>query len=533
MTATTPGVSRNYDLIGFGDEVPGVLALVSAAREYFRRTQKRPRTLLMFKGNSTDGIGGHLVRGRLAYLDRSCISPKVRQANGLPSFGDPCAIYKEFLQRSGVVQIALDPAKADAALRAMLRDADVDVISRVSIQFVLKDSANRLTGIQLTNGETYLAKQFIDCTVNAELAQAAGVQKLQGFATFGLPDAELPVTLVFETEGLSMQRLKEMELTYLKRYTNLSDRDAQNSLFMAAGMNQTVADQLRKDLVDATGNFKTMAVGTDHIDLCCRALAIAYHAQRGKAMSLKRSGAMFDQANIAILPNGRLSWNALLFYTTGAQAEALARGAAKPTPAMLDEFRYLESWFKSLGATIVRPALELYIRHAGNVVGAIAPLSGAQMLAGGVPANEALATFGYYLDVRGGIDGLGPKAGAKGISNISFSTPPLFNIGIHHALMRTVPNLAVIGPGSGLDGYACAAGRIVEFNVAVGQGVGIAAAIALLSNRNLATITNAEVRQVLTQTGQLSKIYGEAQPTEATRLSTFEVALNPGSAPIA
>ncbi len=33
-----------YDIIAFGDEVPGVLGIVSAAREYFRQTKKYPRT---------------------------------------------------------------------------------------------------------------------------------------------------------------------------------------------------------------------------------------------------------------------------------------------------------------------------------------------------------------------------------------------------------------------------------------------------------------------------------------------------------
>jgi hypothetical protein len=166
--------------------------------------------------------------------------------------------------------------------------------------------------------------------------------------------------------------------------------------------------------------------------------------------------------------------------------------------------------------------LELYIRHAGNVMDAVEPLSGARMLEGGVLANEAIATFGYHLDVRGGITGLGARANERGIESITFHTPPLFNVGIRHALMRSVPNLAVVSPASGFDGYACAAGRIVEFNVAVGQGVGIAAAIALNSNRNLADIPNREVRQVLVQTGQLPKIYGRANMLEASRLQAFE-----------
>jgi len=524
-TPTSTPAPRAYDLIGFGDEVPGVLALVAAAREHRRRTGNPLRTLLMFKSNSQDGVGGHLVRGGLAYLDRSNIPSDVRQSLNLPTFGEPAAIYQEFLQRSGVTQIALDPRKADAALRRMLSESGVDIVSRVAIATVLKDSSNRMNGIQLTRGETYLAKQFIDSTVNAELAQAAGVPKLQGFGTFGLPESELPVTLVFETQGLTIQKLKDVELAYLKRFTNRGDAEAQRFIDVAAGSNPALADQFRQNMVDAQGNLRTMYVGQDHIDVRSRALSIAYHSFRGTQLVMSSGCALLDQGNIAILDGGRLSWNALLCYVSGSEAEALARGAAKPTAAMLQEITFLDRWFKSIGATAIRPALELYIRHAGNIVGAVQPLSGATMLMGGVPANEALGTFGYHLDVRGGISGLGQKATNKGIGSISFHSPPLFNIGIRHALLRDVPNLAVVGPASGFDGYACAAGRIVEFNTGVGQGLGIATSLAIASKRNLADISNQEVRQILVQTKQLPRIYGRGDTLEAARLQDFETTM--------
>jgi len=530
MTAASQSPTRTYDLIGFGDEVPGVLALVSASREFNRRTGRRPRILLMFKGNSQEGIGGHLVRGGLAYLDRSNVDPAVRQAEGLPTFGDPCAIYKEFLQRSQVTDIALDPRKADAALRQMVQEAGIDILSRVQISSVIKEGAV-LRGIRISRGETYLAKQFIDATVNAELAQAAGVKKLQGFGTFGLPDSELPVTLVFETEGLSVSQLQEAELSFIRRFTNRNDAEAQRFITVATGNNATMADQFRKGMIDEKGNLKTMYVGSDHIDIRCRAFSIAYHSFRGKKFALKESGSVFDQANIARLGGTRLSWNALLCYVNGAQAEALARAAAKPTAAMLEEMGFVSRWIRSLGTgVVVRPATELYIRHAGNVLEVVEPLTATRMLQGGVPGTEALATFGYHLDVRGGITGLGARATQRGINSITFHAPPLFNVGIRHALLKSARNLAVVSPGSGFEGYACSAGRIVEFNVAVGQGVGIAAAIALLSNRNLADITNLQVRQVLNQTGLCSRIYGRTNAPEATRMLAFEKNLAGGTA---
>jgi hypothetical protein len=189
---------------------------------------------------------------------------------------------------------------------------------------------------------------------------------------------------------------------------------------------------------------------------------------------------------------------------------------------MQKEISFLAAWLRSLGATSVTTASELYIRHAGNVMGAVEPLTGAQMLLGGVPANEALGTFSYYFDIRGGIQGLNEKANSLGWFKSMTFKKPTFNIGIRHALIKNVPNLAVVSPCSGFEGFACSAGRIVEFNVAVGQGVGIAAINALLSNKNLADVSNREVRQVLVETGQLPRIFGVANNADGMLLAQFE-----------
>ncbi|NMG08501.1 FAD-dependent oxidoreductase [Brasilonema sp. UFV-L1] len=516
-----PTITRTYDIICFGDEVPGILALVCAGREYYRQKNQYPQTLLLLKGNSKLGIGGHLVRGGLSYLDRSTVPPAIRQSNNLDTFGDPPAIYKEFLQRAGVALIALDPVKADSALRAMLQEVRADIISDIEIKSVIKEG-QKITAIELTKGETYAGKQFIDCTVNAELAQAAGVKKLKGFETFGLPDSELAVTLVFETHGLSIERLKNVEYLYLKRFTKVTDTEAQKWLNVAAGGNTAKADQLRKDLVDSKGNLKTMFAGKDYIDVRSKAFSIAYHAFRGTALSLESSGTILDNGNVAVLSQGRLSWNAVLYKVNADQAEALARAKAKPTPEMLREMLFVRKWFESIGASQVKPAEELYIRHAGNITGAVNPLSGSQMLTGGVPPTEALGTFGYHFDIRGGINGLDERAAFKGFNNLAYLNPPLFNIGIQHALMKNVPNLAVISPASGFVGYASSAGRIVEFNCGVGQGVGIAAGIAIAAARNLADISNTQVRTILAQTGRLSQVYGTSNTALASQLGNFE-----------
>lgn len=510
-----------YDVICFGDEVPGVLAAVSAAREYRRRTNRHPRVLLMSKGSLQEGIGGHLVRGRLSYLDRSQISLEIQKSFGIDTFGSPAAIYKEFLQKSGVISIALDPQKAHAALKQMLSEAKVDILSRVAIKSVTKQG-QRIVSITTSKETVYTGKQFIDATVNAELAQAAGVNKLKGFETFGLPYSELPVTLVFETAGLSPKTLKELDYTYLTRFTNLADLEAQKFMLHAAGMDAKLAEELRLEMLETKGNLKTLWSGIDYMDVRSPALSASYHSFRGTKLLFPQTSAVLDEANIAILPGERLSWNALLFAVNSSEAEALANSGGKPTPRMLQEMSFMTTWLKSLGAASVITAAELYIRHAGNITGVVEPLTGAQMLFGGVPANEALATFSYHFDIRGGIVGIEETANNKGwLKNISFQRPT-FNVGIGHALVKNVPNLAVVSPCSGFEGLACSVGRIVEFNAAVGQGLGIAAIQAILTNKNLADVSNKEVRQVLVATNQLPKIFGMANNSEGTLMAQFE-----------
>lgn len=509
---------RVYDLICFGDEVPGILAVVAAAREFRRRTGKLPKSLVMFKGDSQQGVGGHLVRGGLSYLDRTHVPVEERTKFKLGLFGDPCALYKEFLQRSSVNQIALDPRKANAALRQMLSDAGADIISRINIESVQRHQG-RITGLRLSNGSVFLANQFIDCTVNAELAQYAEVPKQVGFDTFGLPDSELPVGMIFETEGLSVKRLQEVEMNFMRRFNTPSDAEAQRMISVAGDGDPNLIGSLKRSLIDSTGKLRGMVASTpDCLDVPSKSLSIAYQSFRGKPFNLRKSRVIFDSPNIAVFPDGRMSWNSVLGYVSGSESEEVARNGAKPMPEIVEEMKFVERFLKGLGATVVRPAVELYVRHAGNVTDVVEPLTMTRMYEGGVDRVEALATFGYHLDVRGGITGIQTRANMVGWQgSIMFERAPLFNVGIRQALIRSVPNLAVVSPASGFTGYASGAGRIVEFNAAVGQGLGIAVAIALSTGRDLVTIKNMEVRQVLEQTKLLSIIYGKRYTLEASR----------------
>jgi hypothetical protein len=60
-----------------------------------------------------------------------------------------------------------------------------------------------------------------------------------------------------------------------------------------------------------------------------------------------------------------------------------------------------------------------------------------------------------------------------------------------------VSNLAVLGPASGFGGLGVGAGRIIELNISVGQGLAIASAVALARRIPLARVDGRAVAQLM------------------------------------
>ena len=106
-TATCPVIpnARSYDTVVFGDEVPGVMTALKVKRELQARGHSS-RVAIVTEGDTAEGIGGHLVRGGLAYLDRNQVPAKLQSQYGI--FGQPSRLYQEFLALAHVKTIALD-----------------------------------------------------------------------------------------------------------------------------------------------------------------------------------------------------------------------------------------------------------------------------------------------------------------------------------------------------------------------------------------------------------------------------------------
>ncbi len=505
--------AHNYDVVVFGDEIPGVMTALQVKRELKARGLDG-HVALVTEGDTRKGIGGHLVRGGLAYLDRNQVPERLRSRYG--TFGQPSRLYKAFLSLGRVNTIALDRFTASRNFMQALQSNGIDVVGNVSLGTV--QTAGSLVCAFTASGQTYAAKEFIDSSQSGELAAASGVEMTKGLEALGFPNSALSIGLMFDLYGVTIDQFAQMEKELIYRYFDPTDQAAQRWLNAASGNDPVKRKEMLQNMVDSQGNPKLMYQGTpDSADVRSLAFSVLVHGYLKKEYDIKSSGFLFDRANIAVLPD-RLSFNALLFYSDATTAQQLSASGAKPTPEMRAVANEVKVLFEKIGVPRVEVMNELYIRSAGQIAHPIDELSATLMAAGGVPANEALGTFGYRLDDRGGIEGLAERVDGTALRLFDFDQMPIFNYGFRHTLPQEKENLAVLGPASGFGGLGTTAGRIVEFNVSVGEGLAVAVAQAIASRRSLQTITNTEVRQAL---GEVPAVYG--QRTDSFRaISTLE-----------
>ena len=494
---------QNYDVIVFGDEIPGVMTALHLSHQI-----QGGKIALVTEADLSKGLGGHLVRGGLAYLDRNQVPADVRRRFGIDRFAPSSQLYTEFLKITETKEIALDRYRASQVLSQALQRARVEVIDKVQV-LSIQTNATQVQSFLTAKHGLFTAKYFVDCTQGGKLATMAGVRFHQGFDSLGLPNSSLALGLVIEVYGININQLRDSESRMIQRFLDPKDAEAQKWLKVATGGDP----DLRQSIFNSwMSNNKILPLyqGTiDSADVRSSALGVAFHGMNGLVYDLRKSKILLDRSNVAIFAD-HLSLNSLLFYADGKTSRELSFNGGKPTLEMLNVANKVASFYKSLGAKEVRIMDELYIRSAGSIAKSMDDLTATKMARGGVSAAEALGTFTYHLDVRGGITGMGLRALKLGIQKLNLHIHmPTFNYGFRHTLPVERDNLAVLSPASGFGGLGIAAGRIVEFNVSVGEGVAIAVAKALREARSLHSITNQEVRQSLSFP---PLIYGRPSP---------------------
>jgi hypothetical protein len=487
---------RHFDVIVFGDEPAGVMTALELSRQLPRLAGRpQPRIALLTPSDLRAGLGGTIARAGLAYLDRNQV-PRDMWGE-LPPFAPSSDLYLRFLRITGVHQIAVDPRQASRAFARALGRAKISLLPAVvptgtelersaaaSAASFHAPGSERLCVIETAGHGRLGADLFIDASLGGDLARRAAVPFLRGLGPRGLSRESISLGWIFEVEGLSITQLRNLEEQLTRRLLDRRDREAQHWL-VGWPAYRNDRQRLLADLVDQRGNPLLLYSATsDSADQQSPALSIAVHGEQGLAPGLRHAPARMDAANVAILPD-RLSFNALLFRNSADQNREVIARHGRPLDWMVPAAADVESFFLRHGARRVHWMPELYIRSADQIAHPRMALSAGLMARGGVPRPEALGTFTYHLDFRGGISHYVPPA------------KPTFNFGYRHTLPREVSNLAVLGPASGFGGLGQGAGRIIELNISVGQGLAIASALALARRIPLAAVDAREVARLM------------------------------------
>ncbi len=453
------------DVLVIGDEVESILTAVSAARAGVSVTLAR---------RSTGKLGGLSVRGGLSYMD---ITPEF--VTGL---------FEEFLQKTGLVRVALNPDRANQVLRDMLDDAQVEVISGVETR--LETDEEGFPELALLQSETetidLAPKVVIDATPDADIARVLGIPYLIGLGgLLGEDQNFLGVSPVFRITGVSVPEFQAFE-ERLRRNPNLPE-------ILEAALPYHPAELRSEYITRPTFAPEDM----DYLDILNPVIGIDYHIWRhGDAASYANAGIFIDGGNVSRLSDGSLGFNGLVAKADALDLDfddllALSQGGPIPEELRV-EMAQLERYLQEAGgfanATVIPPE-EMYVRQTVTLLSR-ENMTARKAIEGGVPPEKAVGTFSYWLDLRGTMLW-------RHFPGEHFPKP-VFNVGLEVALplLPALSNVAFVGRSAGYSPIGQGTGRIVQHNALLGEGLGVAAALAVLSQNTLLEIAETAMPQV-------------------------------------
>jgi len=475
----TPPTYENYDVVVYGDEVPGICAAIWAQKAL----GPNGKVALVRSNHPTDPFGGVLTRGGLGYVD----------LDKIPNwYAEPYAqCFVNFLDKAQVSEACLEVKTGDRALKEMLLEAGVMIISGATLTPHVAKGKIEYVEVKEKNIRIK-ADSYIDTTQDAELAQKAGLSYYRGYESQSpkLRNSTLSISLVPTITGLTIPELQKIEDEIIynqelvgKIEDNINKyQDPAGAEFWMRNFWQPIYQPYR-----------------DGYNIRSSVLGAAYHLEHNKPFT--QSGFFFDRANICIYKDNSLSWNGFLFKYPVDKVIELEENGRKPTPEMIQEMSSIQAWLQKMSGKDVRLFIpdELYIRQTLNIRDVVDPLTGEEIIKGGTEPDKSIGSFSYDFDLRGGVKGL----------SIKIPPLPVYNFGIESALATKVNNLAIVGRSSGYVGMAVSVGRIATVNIYQGQGIGVAAAIARQSGVPLNTITSREVREEMEKlTGKTTELYG-------------------------
>jgi len=199
-------VKETYDLIVFSAEPEGIAAAIQAARSSMK-------VLLV---ESRDGPGGLMTYGMLNTIDMNLGTEGELLNRG---------VFEEFYNKLG--RNSFDVEEANGIFKEML-DAEENIVQMYNVQNIeistLREEKNdeninanpeqlkadnTTTKIKyvMIDGDKYVAKNYIDCTQDAEITAMAGAEYTIGWEDINEKNKSMSATLVIKMDGVDWNKM--------------------------------------------------------------------------------------------------------------------------------------------------------------------------------------------------------------------------------------------------------------------------------------------------------------------------------------
>lgn len=407
---------QEYDVVVIGGEPEGVAAAVSAARN--------GSTVLLVE--QRDGLGGLITYGMLNYLDL----PQ-NDKGDLTSLG----IFKEWWKLVGgpnVTTVDIEQSK-EAFLTLIENEPNINLLLNTTVDNINMTGKN-IDSIVLSDGKTYIGKQYIDTTADADFAAAAGVTYTSGQEDIGL-EHKMAVTL--------MIHLKDVDWSAVKKA-------GKDGLFGGAEVTERAAWGFPEIL----------------------------HVYEEQEENTQVRG-----LNIGRTENKEVFINALqIFYVDGLSKEQKA-AAIEEGKRESDAFlKWLQENLPGFeNAKIASYPSELYVRETRHI-NSLYRLTIADVWESSEKA-DTIAYGSYPVDVQ---------AIGKGNFGVVVTGANQYAIPYRSILPQEVDNLMVASKASGYDSLAAGSARIIPTGMSVAEAAGVIANYAIEKEKQLKSLVGNE-----------------------------------------
>lgn len=178
-------VKEEFDLIVFGAEPEGIAGAVAAARNGLK-------VLLVEK---RDGPGGLMTYGMLNTIDMNYNDDGELLNKG---------IFEEFYNKLG--RSSFDVEEAKTIFQDML-DKEENITQMYDVDKIEIGATETSVTYAIVDGDKYVATNYMDCTQDADISVAAGVQYTIGWEDINEKNKSMSATLVIKMDNVDWDKM--------------------------------------------------------------------------------------------------------------------------------------------------------------------------------------------------------------------------------------------------------------------------------------------------------------------------------------